>query len=115
MSSKCPACGFENIPGEDRCAECLISLMQRDLPRPKKDDAIQKAMMTNPVSEIVTGRDLLVAKEGDSILKIVKILQDKKLDCVLIYQKKKLIGIFCPTFAGQAGTSVVKSTRLRRT
>lgn len=90
---KCSSCGFENIQGEDRCEQCLHSLMQRDLPRPKKDDSFQSVMMTAPIGNLVTGKDLLVASTTDTIQKIVKILQDEKKDCVLIYKKKKLVGI----------------------
>ena len=90
---KCSSCGSENLQGEDRCEQCLHSLMQRDLPRPKKDDSFQSVMMTAPIENLVTGKDLLVASTTDSIQKIVKILQDEKKDCVLIYKRKKLVGI----------------------
>lgn len=90
---KCTDCGYDNLPGEDRCEQCLHSLMQRDLPKPRKDDTIQTAMMTAPIRDLVTGKDLLVAKTSDSIAKIVKILQSEKKDCVLIYKKKQLVGI----------------------
>jgi CBS domain-containing protein len=89
----CPSCGFENIAGEDRCAKCFHSLMQRDLPRPKKDDAFQRTMMTTPVSELVTGKDLLVASEEDTVAQVVEVLQAKNCKCLLVYQKKKLVGI----------------------
>ena len=93
MGMKCPSCGYDNILGEDRCAQCFHSLMQRDLPRPRKDDAIQTVMMTAPVSDLITGKDLLVASPSDTLDKIVKIFQTKKKDCTLVYKKKKLVGI----------------------
>lgn len=89
----CPSCGFQNIAGEDRCAECLHSLMQRDLPRPRQNDTFQRAMMMDPVSDLLTGADLLVASEQDAVSKIVSILQEKKKRCVLVYKRKKLVGI----------------------
>ena len=90
---KCPSCGFENLGGEDRCQQCLHSLMHVDLPMPKKSDKIQSMMMTAPISELLTGKDLLVASTADSIEQIVTILQKEKKDCVLIYKKQKLVGI----------------------
>lgn len=93
MKIKCLSCGYENIEGEDRCAQCLHSLMSLDLPIPKKNDRMQTAIMTAPISELLTGKDLLVANTTDSIQKIVDILQKEKKDCVLIYKKKKLVGI----------------------
>ena len=93
MQMLCPSCGFKNIEGTDRCEECLHSLMQRDLPRPRKDDKFQHVMMTAPVSDLLTGKDLLVASPSDSIQKIVKILTTKKKSCVLIYEHGKIVGI----------------------
>ncbi len=93
MGMICPSCGHDNILGEDRCEQCLHSLMQRDLPRPRKDDPFQSVMMTAPVSELINGKDLLVASEDDTLDKVVKILRDKKLKCVIVYRKKQLVGI----------------------
>lgn len=93
MKLKCPSCGTENMEGLDRCEQCLHSLVTRDLPKPSKDDLYQNALMTAPVSELVTGEDLLVADVQDSIKKIIEIFRKKSKNCVLVYQKKKLVGI----------------------
>ncbi len=93
MKIKCPSCGTENIEGLDRCEQCLHSLITRDLPKPSKDDLYQNALMTAPVSALVTGKDLLVADTADSIAKVIEIFQKKSKNCVLVYQKKKLVGI----------------------
>jgi CBS domain-containing protein len=93
MKIACPSCGFVNIEGEDRCAQCLHTLHQRDIPLPKKNDKIQSVMLTAPIAELLTGEDLLVASPTDTIQKIVKIFQAKKKNCVLVYKSKKLVGI----------------------
>ncbi|MBI1882883.1 MAG: CBS domain-containing protein [Chlamydiae bacterium] len=90
---QCPACGSQNLAGEDRCEQCFHSLMQRDLPRAKKDDAIQSVMMTAPILELLTGKDLLVASTTDTVQKIVKIFQKENKNCILVYKKKKMVGI----------------------
>jgi len=90
---KCPSCGFENIAGTDSCEQCLHSLMQKDLPRPKKDDTYQRALMTAPMSELLTGKDLLVASPKDSVKKIVDAFQKEKKSSILVYNKRKLVGI----------------------
>ncbi|MBF0253626.1 MAG: CBS domain-containing protein [Candidatus Omnitrophica bacterium] len=89
----CPSCGHEYIAGDDYCESCLHSLMTRDLPRPRRGDLLQKVMMTAPVAELVTGKDLLVAGPADSIQKIVKVLRKEKKDCVIVVKSKKLVGI----------------------
>jgi CBS domain-containing protein len=93
MNIKCPSCNFENVEGSDRCEQCLHSLMQRDIPRPKTEDSFQNLMLTAPVGALLTGKDLLVASPSDSVQKIIKILQKENKDCVLIYVRKKLVGI----------------------
>jgi len=89
----CSSCNHANLQGEDRCEQCLHTLMQRDLPQPKKDDSYQTVMMTAPVSTLVTGKDLLVASKKDTVQKIIDVLREKKKDCVLVYEKKRLVGI----------------------
>lgn len=93
MESVCPSCGVENIAGEDRCSECFHSLMQSDLPKPKKVDAFQRVMMTAPISDLVTGSDLLVAAPDDSLAKIIEIFKKEKKACTLVYKKKHIVGI----------------------
>ncbi len=93
MKISCPSCGFVNIEGEDRCAQCLHTLHQRDIPLPRVRDKIQAVMLTAPISELLTGEDLLVASPHDTIQKIVKIFQEQKKNCVVVYKNKKLVGI----------------------
>lgn len=93
MKIKCPSCGFQNIEGEDRCAQCLHTLHQRDIPLPSKTDTIQNVLLTEPISALLTGKDLLVASPNDTIQKIVNIFQEQKKNCVLVYKSKKLVGI----------------------
>lgn len=89
----CPSCGALNISGEDRCAQCLHSLMTQDLPRPKKGQKFQQVMMTAPIAELLVSNNLLVASTGDTVQKVIKIFQKEKKDCVLVFRKKKLVGI----------------------
>lgn len=94
MSHPCPFCGHENLPGEDRCRQCLHSLMQREIPSSRRaGDAFRDALLNEPVSELLTGVDLLVCRPSDTIDKILKIFQTEKKGCVLVYEKKKLVGI----------------------
>ncbi len=90
---KCSSCGVENVLGSDSCEQCLHSLMQKGLPRPKDDDRFQHALMTAPVGKLLTGKDLLVCKPTDTVLKVVKVLQTENKSCVLVYDKKHLVGI----------------------
>ena len=94
MKNSCPFCGFENPLGADHCGQCLHSLMKRDIPTSRRrGDAFQDALLNEPVSELLTGLDLLVCSPDDSVEKIVKIFQKEKKGCVLVYQNKKMVGI----------------------
>lgn len=94
MKNSCPFCGFENPLGADHCGQCLHSLMKRDIPASRrKGDAFQDALLNEPVSELLTGLDLLVCSPDDSIEKIISIFQKEKKGCVLVYQNKKMVGI----------------------
>lgn len=92
MRIKCPSCGHPNIEGEDRCAQCLHTLHHVPLPK-KKLDNIQSAMMSAPISDLITGDDLLVTTTTDTLDKVVKIFQEQKKNCVLVYKSSKLVGI----------------------
>ena len=93
QETKCPACGTESLPGADRCEQCLHSLMNVALPGPRKGESMKRALMTAPLSDLLTGKDLLVADPDDSILKVIRIFQKDKKDCILVFKKKKLVGI----------------------
>ncbi len=94
MINSCPYCGFENPPVADHCGQCLHSLMQKHIPTArKKPDAFQDALMKEPISELMTGLDLLVCSPEDTLDKIVKIFQKENKGCVLVYKNKKMVGI----------------------
>ncbi|HEX9780959.1 MAG TPA: CBS domain-containing protein [bacterium] len=90
---KCPSCGGENLLGTDRCEHCLHSLMQVDLPKPHQDDRLQRTLMTRPVADLLTGKDLLIASPTDTLKHIVEIFQREKKSCILIYDRHQLVGI----------------------
>ena len=93
MKIKCPSCGFANIEGVDRCAECFHSMMNADLLRAKKKDQLQNVLMTMPISELLTGEDLLVASPNDPVAKVIEIFEEERKNCVLVYDHKKMVGI----------------------
>ena len=90
----CPFCGQKNLPGDDRCKHCMHSLMQKSLPHTRRrGDAFQDALLNEPVSELLTGADLLVCSPDDAVAEILAIFQKEKKGCVLVYKKKKMVGI----------------------
>lgn len=49
--------------------------------------------MFAPIADLLTGEDLLVAAPSDTIDKIIKIFQAQRKNCVVVYKRKKLVGI----------------------
>lgn len=92
MKIACPSCGHLNIEGEDRCAQCLHTLHHIHLPK-KRYDNIRSAMMSAPISDLITGDDLLITTTTDTLDKVVKIFQEQKKNCVVVYKNRKLVGI----------------------
>jgi CBS domain-containing protein len=91
--TKCPFCGATTLPGEERCPKCLHSMMVREMPLPRRGDSIQVALLSRPVADLLTGEDLLVCSPQDTVQKVVEIFQKDKKGCVLVYEKKKMVGI----------------------
>lgn len=81
------------MEGDDRCQQCFHSLMQRDIPRSRRGDEIQKALLTRPVSDLLTGKDLLVCRPEDTLDKIARLFINEGKNCVLVYKQKKMVGI----------------------
>jgi len=90
---KCPFCGAKTLPGEERCPRCFHSMMVREIPHPRRGDSIHQALLSRPVSDLLTGADLLVCSPDDTVQKVVEIFQKEKKGCVLVYKNKKLAGI----------------------
>ena len=89
---KCQTCGFINDDSTDRCEGCFHSLMPVHLPL-KREDKIQSVMMSEPVGNLLTGEDLLVANVTDHLKKVVEIFRTQKKNCLLVYEQKHLVGI----------------------
>lgn len=87
----CPFCGHDNIPGSDRCAECMHSFRDLDLPQPKEglqrhlmQDAISRLNMTHPVRLQV----------DDPVVQAIELMKQHRVGCTLVLDGEKLVGIF---------------------
>jgi CBS domain-containing protein len=91
--TKCPYCGADTFPGDERCPKCFHSMMVREMPKIRKGEGFHEAMLARPVSELLTGADLLVCAPEDTVLKVVEIFQKAQKGCILVYKSKKMVGI----------------------
>ena len=46
----CPACGSVNLPGADRCEDCLLPFTKLDIPLPI--EGLQKRLMEDTIADL---------------------------------------------------------------
>ena len=88
---QCPACGFENIPGSDRCDECMEPLAELDLPQPQS--GVQKRLMEDPITRLETSPPHSVSS-GAPVAKALELMKEMNIGCILVVDDQKLVGIF---------------------
>lgn len=94
---KCPACGSENIPGSDVCAECDASLMQEDNPTPTTEE--HHSIMTDLISDLNPLSPIAVSVRA-SAADAVETMLNASVGCVLVTDDAgRLAGIFSETDA----------------
>jgi len=87
---RCPACGFDNIEGVDRCDECMEPFRQLDVPQPK--EGFQAHLMLDPVRKLYSSYPAAVAP-GDSISRAIGLMREWRVGCVPVLESGKLVGI----------------------
>ncbi len=88
---RCPTCGFENLLGSDVCDNCGSDLAGRDVPEPATSFRGQLLgehldALGAPAPEIVDA-----ATDVDDA---IRRMHDKGIDCVLVVEGGRLVGIF---------------------
>ena len=88
---KWPACGFDNIQGEDNCESCHGDLTAVDgvVPRTK----IEKALMEKPLLELHP-KEAIMVNEKISIMEAAAKMNETRIGCLLIQDTfEKIVGI----------------------
>jgi CBS domain-containing protein len=88
---QCPACGFENIPGTDRCDECMEPLEELDLPQPQS--GVQKRLMEDPIARLETSPPHSLSS-GTAVAKALELMKEMNIGCILVVDLQQLVGIF---------------------
>jgi CBS-domain-containing membrane protein len=87
----CPACGFDNLPGADRCEDCMEPMAKLDVPRPKA--GLQQRLMEDEVSHLNPGIPITIAAD-DPVISAIQLLKHHRVGCILVLEGEKLVGIF---------------------
>ena len=88
---KCPACGYENLPGADACENCGTSLTRDDVPQAGTE--VERSLMKDPV-ECLQPIMPLTADLQTSLEEAIQMMRNHSIGCVLITDDSgKLTGI----------------------
>lgn len=88
----CPRCGFDNLPGNDTCGQCLCDLTALDRPAPQ--DRIEMSLMADTVATLKPRSPVLLPSSA-SVGEAVRLLLDAEIGAVLIVNAEgRLAGIF---------------------
>ncbi len=89
----CPACGFNNIEGMDRCANCMEPLRNLDIPRADAATGIVRSVMEDELSDL-SPRGAFIVAPSDAIADAVRGMKDAKMRCAIVLEGKHFAGIF---------------------
>lgn len=86
----CPDCKFDNIDGADFCESCGQDLSNLDLPRPHSE--FEEHLMRDTLSALEP-TDAPSVSPRDPVHLAVHIMQRRGLECVLVKDGDKVVGI----------------------
>lgn len=89
----CPVCGYENIQGEDSCANCGADLRTADIPHPASP--FEARLVAEPLAELEPNRAVTVAADA-TVADAVGVMQERGIGAVLVTERERgtLAGIF---------------------
>ncbi len=88
---RCPTCGFENLSGADVCDNCGSDLAGRDVPEPAI--SFHEPLLGEHLDALGIMPPEVVGPSID-IDDAIRRMHDKGIDCVLVVDAGRLVGIF---------------------
>ena len=104
---RCPTCGFDNLLGSDVCDNCGSDLAGHDTPQPAV--TFRGQLLGEHLDELAPASPELMAPTAAAD-DAIRVMHDKGIDCVLVVDGGRLVGIFTDRdavlkVAGQDGGS----------
>jgi signal-transduction protein with cAMP-binding, CBS, and nucleotidyltransferase domain len=88
---RCPTCGFENLLGSDVCDNCGSDLAGHDVPQ---SATTFKGQLLGEHLDALTIATPEVLESSADVDFAIRRMHDKGIDCVLIAEDGRLVGIF---------------------
>lgn len=89
----CPACGSENIDGNDRCENCLAPFRDLDVPRADAAEGLVRSVMEDKLSHLDYDEAVQVFPDTPA-REVAERMKAAQSGCALVVQNGKLVGIF---------------------
>ncbi len=87
----CAVCGYQNIQGEDECANCGADLRTVDIPSPST--ALEDRLVRDHLAR-VHGRDPILVAPETPVRAALRQMQDQRANALLVGDGAHLQGIF---------------------
>ena len=87
----CPSCGFENLQGDDECANCGADLRAADIPQ--ATTPFERLLVDVRLRALETGPPVTVAAEAP-VCDVLELMRSRPTACVLVTDQGRLAGIF---------------------
>ena len=87
----CPVCHWQNFLGEDVCENCGADLWNADTPQPAT--TFHGALLGRHLDELGAPRPKTTERNA-TVGEVIRRMQAESLDCVLVTDDGRLIGIF---------------------
>jgi CBS domain-containing protein len=87
----CPVCRHDNFEGEDNCENCGADLRTSDIPQPAIDFHGRLLGQHLDALHALPPRTLDAAADASEA---IKLMHDSEIDCVLVTDRGRLVGIF---------------------
>jgi len=88
---RCPTCGFENLLGSDVCDNCGSDLAGHDTPQ--SPTTFRGQLLGEHLDALGIASPETIAATAD-VNEAIRRMHDKGIDCVLVTEGDRLVGIF---------------------
>jgi signal-transduction protein with cAMP-binding, CBS, and nucleotidyltransferase domain len=88
---RCPTCGFENLLGSDVCDNCGSDLAGHDTPQ--SPTTFRGQLLGEHLDELGIASPETIEASAD-VNEAIRRMHDKGIDCVLVTEGDRLVGIF---------------------
>ena len=87
----CPSCGFENLQGDDECANCGADLRAADIPQ--ATTPFEKLLVDVRLRALETSPPVTVTADAP-VRDVLELMRTRPTACVLVTDQGRLAGIF---------------------